>query len=131
MRSRGRRTGREATHTPSISYRSAQTAGTLVDHSFALGTTQADKDKDGFLNRDELALTLRNPKFVDTSLESMDTIDKDGKISLAEWLGARTRATAAQDGGQTPAATHACLACTTWTWTHDMPRKPTDGARLC
>jgi len=45
----------------------------------------ADLDKNGCLNEEELKAALKNPQFVGTAMENLDT-NMDGKVSLREWL---------------------------------------------
>jgi hypothetical protein len=46
----------------------------------------ADADKDGKLNLTELTMTLKNPSQAKTVMANLDVLDRDGKVSLAEWL---------------------------------------------
>jgi len=45
----------------------------------------ADLDADGGLNLTELKRALKSPQFAEQAMENMDQ-DKDGKVSLSEWL---------------------------------------------
>lgn len=57
---------------------------TLKDEAirvFKLG----DADNNGALDMEELKDMLRNPQYVETAMENLDT-DMNGKISMREWL---------------------------------------------
>lgn len=45
----------------------------------------ADLDNNGCLDEEELKMALKNPQFVGTAMENLDT-NMDGKVSLREWL---------------------------------------------
>ena len=48
----------------------------------------ADADRDGYLSKRELSLTLRNPQHVEAVFANID-LNCDGRISLREWLNAQ------------------------------------------